>query len=691
MKRLQTAVAVALAALPMSSGAQPDTSSWTCRFCPFESGFRAWLDPSAIYVGDGSLRFGDDSGLDGVGTRLDLAGGWRYRDAETADDWEARFDRLGLDSRTLIIRGGRQGTYGASLQFEALPHILAQEAATPFRGHGMLALTDAWTRAGSTSGMDDLPASLRPLAREQRRERTRLDLAATPDGPFDYRFGYRRDRLEGTTAIGGSFMTLASQLPRRIDQATDRFALSTEYGNRVGSARLSVMSSYFANALDALAWQNPYSGPTTGSSAGQLALAPDNSAHRATFALGLRPLARLRLNLDLALGRMEQDEPFLPATINPEHATALPRNSAGARVDSTRAFARAVLGPWRTLRLTADVLYDEHDNRTPVERYPQVVMDTFTAEARPNVPRDTTHTRWRIGLERYGPSRLALGVDGDMRERRRGTIGTTRERTSWARAGWRLRQGVDVGFRVSHAERQGTASGTVSGAAAQNPLLRTFHDADRRREEIRGDLAMVPADFVTAGFDFSYVRNEYPHSVIGRTHNEQKGYGARLGVGPVHNISVSVFAEREGLEASQSGSQSFGVADWFATQDDRLFVAGLRAERRVVAGLTAGVDYAYTRSAGTVFMMAGGGQATFPAVVTRWADARAFARYPLRADLSLQADLRHERFRADDWATDEVNADTVPNLLAQGERIPRGRATAVWLGVRYDFGTSAAD
>lgn len=666
----------------------PDTSNWSCRFCTFEGGSQGWLAPALGWVSDPSFRFGDYSGLEDDGLYLDLDGAWRYRDPDSAAFLDASAERYGLDSRALAIRGGRQGAYRVTLGHDGIPHRVAADSRSPFYGAAALGLPGNWDAAGSTGGMSMLDASLHTTWLRRDRERTTLGLVLTPVATTDLRADFRHEEIRGRQAMGGSFMTLASQLPGAVDQTHDRIDLSAAYHGRQGHGQLAFNSSFFNNGFESLYWQNPYSGPAPGATAGQLAQAPDNRAHRLSVTLGAPQDWPLRLTTHMALGRLEQDERFLPATLNPDEAVALPRASLDGRVDTLLATVRAAYDVLPRLRLSADVLHDERDNRTPVAAYTQVVMDTYTGDVRSNTPFDFTRDRWRLSLEKRSGLRLGVGVEEDTRERRLGTLRETRERTYWGRLGWRPVPGGDVRLRYAHAERDGAERALVPGAPAQNPLMRTFESAERRRDEVRGDVSLG-IERVTAAFNVSYARSEYPDTRIGRTGDSAFGYGTDWTLQAFDTLSLSLFAARQRQETEQAGSEAFAQPDWFAEQDDTTTTGGVHLAWQAPRKAEIGADYVYTASEGTIALLSAGSDTGFPVLVTRWHDARVYGRYPLRPDLALRLDLVRERYHARDWSLDGVGPETVPNLLALGQGTQSGSVTAVILSLRYAFGAAA--
>src|SRR6478735_3646514 len=89
--------------------APPDTSKWTCKFCPFEeAGFRFTPNLGVGYVSDDSAKFGEYTGMNEQGAYLIADADGRYLGK---DDLWLDFSAvdLGLDSRFVGLEGGRQG------------------------------------------------------------------------------------------------------------------------------------------------------------------------------------------------------------------------------------------------------------------------------------------------------------------------------------------------------------------------------------------------------------------------------------------------------------------------------------------------------------------------------------------------------------------------------------------------------
>lgn len=679
----------------MSSGAlwaqemapAPDTSAWVCRFCTVDDGWTAWVEPGLAITTDDSYHFGDVSGLNEQGTEPELDGAWRWRDAGRGQAFDARVERLGRDSQAVSISGGRQGAWQAWLDYDELPHYVAADGRTPFSGGANLQLPAGWVTAGSTGGMSQLDASLRGVSLDQVRERSALGLRFRPQAMTDGRIEYRREVVRGTGLTGATFLTLSSQLPRPVDQVNDRIDAALGLHHPLVNAQVALESSFFRNEARALTWQNPYNPLTPGATGGRMGQSPDSSAHRLTLSAGTAPGTPVQASAQLSLGRLRQDDGFLPATTNPGEAVALPRSSLDGRVDTTLATVKASYAASRSLRLNADVLRDDRENHTPVDAFTQVVTDTFAGDVRTNAPFGFTRNRWRFSADWRSAPRVSVGVEDDRRERRQyGTAGTV-ERRYWGRASFRPLAGSELKFRATHAHREGEEF-SGSGAPAQNPLLRAFNTAERDRDEARADFSLAGA-VLTHSLHVSYARNDYPGATLGRSRDDEVGYGGEVAAQATENLSISAFVSYRSQETDQAGSQAFGQPDWRAGQEDATRVLGASFAWDGPRGLELGADYVLSASEGTITMLAAASESEFPVLTTRWDDARVHAAYPLRPGLSLKLELMHERYRAGDWGQLGLAPDTASNLLALGQGTQGGSATAVLLGVRYEFAGAA--
>ena len=118
----------------------PDTSKWVCKLCPISGGWMGEWDLGLIYVNDPTPKFADYRGLIDDGFYLEASGDTSYR-----DDNGYYFDfigrNLGIRSRDLDMRGGKQGTWEARAHYQEIPRYLGYGTTTPYDGVGTDTLT----------------------------------------------------------------------------------------------------------------------------------------------------------------------------------------------------------------------------------------------------------------------------------------------------------------------------------------------------------------------------------------------------------------------------------------------------------------------------------------------------------------------------------------------------------------------
>lgn len=351
------------------------------------------------YIGNDDFRYGryvwSDGGLYGI---LDVL---LCRAVESVDarHWSLRVRNAGLDSRYLAASIGTQGRYRIDIEAERWPMPGSTDARTPLRGigGGHLTLPADWTAATTTVDMSDLLPSLQDL--EFRRSRRRRSVGISFELPerWSVETRYHQETKQGLRSFagvignaGGNARAIA--LPEPVDQRTRLFDAALRYVGMRLQLRFGFHASLFDNAWSGLTWQNPFAvvdgwdvsaGYPGGF--GRAQLMPDNRFHQLSVSAGYDRTPRARLNADVAMGRMRQDQAFLPYTINPALAASvvqpLPRGSLDGLIDTTLINLRMASRPNTRWRWTFGYRYDERNNRTPRDAYIGIGGDSEEQDA----------------------------------------------------------------------------------------------------------------------------------------------------------------------------------------------------------------------------------------------------------------------------------------------------------------------
>ena len=682
---LSTAAGSALAAV--------DTSQWKCESCPFEKpGTSGTVDLGVGLVSEDSAKFGDSTGLDRKGGFLVAGGAARYRGERGLYGSVAASD-LGLDARSLAAEVGKEGLYSLRLGYAEIPHRLSDTATTPFLGAGGGVLTlPAGFPAVDTAGMP-LASTLQPVGLGFKRSRFDAGVAWIAGDNWTHRVSLRHDVRDGTQRIAGSFFSTASHLVMPVDQVSDQFEFSTSYFSRRLQASLGYQVSLFRNGTDSLTWTNPFTPVAPGAVTGQLALAPDNQFHQIVGSAGYDISSWIRASGEFAVGRMTQDAAYVAPTLNATLAAtlpALPAQSLHGRVDTFNGSAKLTATPTDRLRVNASYAREVRDNRTSGQSYPAVSTDAFLgAVPRVNQPFSFKQDRFKLNADYRGPGSLkaSVGADQDDTQRTLQEVVTTRETTLWGRVGAQARENLSLSLKLAHAQRSHSTYGVATWVdPPENPLLRKYNLAERRRDSagLRADVAV--GENVTIGLTVDVANDDYTQSTIGLLDGRSIDVGGDVSVAVSDQTQLHLFAQAERIRSRQAGSQAFGPADWWARSKDAVDLFGLGVKHTALKGkLEIGADLTFSRSHSDVTVDAGASGPLFPTATTALDSLKVHATYRLKENLSLTGSWWYENYDAQDWRLDGVQPATIWNLLAFGEQPPRYRVNVVAVALRYRF------
>ena len=494
---------------------------------------------------------------------------------------------------------------------------------------------------------------------------------------------------DGEKGTAGSFFFNSAQLVEPVDYVTDEVEASVAYTTGKWQSKLAYYGSFFNNKHQSLTWQNAYNPIVPGADAGQLALPPDNQFHQVLLSSGYQVSQRTRVSGDIALGRMDQNEDLLAATINPNLATALPETSAHAKVDTLTANLKVDSTVTDKLRLNASYRYNDRDNKTPSEVWNWVTTDSFASPARTNLPYSFTDITGKLGAD-YRLTRVAKlsgGYDYQKKERTNQEVNQTTEDTFWGRLSVRIRENVDLAIKIAHADRSTSDYNPVPDTEPpQNPLMRKFNMADRTRNTGSVHAAFTPHERVSIGVGVELSKDDYSNSVLGLTQSNEADFNADASLLLTETTSMHMFASWQQIKSEQVGSQTFSTPDWTGKNNDTFSSVGIGVKHQLIKDkLDVGADYVLSRSTGKVNVETGAPNGDFPNLETDLNSVKLYADYRLKENLTLHAAYWYEHYNSKDWMLDGVNPDTIPNVIAFGQDSPDYDVHAVMMSLRYRF------
>jgi MtrB/PioB family decaheme-associated outer membrane protein len=671
-----------------------DTSKWKCKFCPFEeAGFTGQLDIGVGYVSDDSYKFGEYNGLYKQGAYFIGDADLRVR-GEDAKYWDIRATNLGLDSRSISIEGGKQGSYKLLFSYDELPHYISDSTVTPFLGVGSnnLTLPASWVRGTSTATMTDLSNSLHDQNLETKRKRLGLGATLIASGNWQYAVNFRRETREGTQAVGSSFFFNSAQLVMPVEYVTQQIDVSASYARDKLQAKFAYYGSLFSDDNTALTWQNPYSS-ANGADSGQLALPPDNEFHQIMASLGYDVSEKVRATGEIALGRMTQNANFLAPTVNTSLAGypfALPRNSLDGEVDTTNVNLKLASTLTPDLRMNLAYIYNDHDDKTPQAAYTWITTDSLVnAVTRTNLPYSFTQTKLKFDADyRFtGSTKLTAGIDNDVNKRTYQEVSNTTENTYWAKVKTRAPKNVEVTLKLAHAVRDvGNYEVLPWLNPAENPLLIKYNMADRDRDQGALRIELLGLQDMTIGFGIDYAKDNYTNSVVGLTESKDITYSADATAILSEKTNLYVYLNHEKINSTQLGSSTATTPDWTGQNEDTVNTLGLGVKHTFIEKkLNVGADYNVTKSRGKVLVDTGAVGAGFPDNTVDLQTLKLYATYQMRDNLSLKGTFVYERFDSTNWSIDGVAPDTIPNVLSLGAVSPTYNVHVIMMSLRYKF------
>jgi MtrB/PioB family decaheme-associated outer membrane protein len=708
------------------------------------------LRPDSVIVGgighvdSGNAKFGDYRGLGDSGAHAIVNIDYTRRLTDDAHWVEVVGRNLGLDTRSLRVEGGQQGNFKLRFEYDELPKLWTDSYQTPFVNPGStaLALPAGWVPGASTKAMPGLATSMRSYDIESTRKTLGLGLTKRLPAGWEVVFDYKRERKEGDRLIGGVIGSTggnprAAVLPEPIDYTTDQFEAIARYVTPKLQFQVGYYASIFRNENSALRWQNPYTNAHLTANTGygqtgqwaQLSLPPDNQFHQINASGAWQFSKDTRLTGAFSLGRMLQDDNFLPYTSNPNILinTAMPRNSLDGRIDTTHASLKFTSKLAPKLHLNASYRYDDRDNKTARSLWHMVSGDSAVQPAfmavdknvRYNLPFSSTKQQvaaeldWRLAAS----TRLKFGYEYDWVKKTYEPIDKETEHTAKVGVTQRFGDMASGGVTYSYSDRDtSTYDASVpfragfpndwTGAGLWGvdniPTQKRFFLAPRKRDKIQAYANVSPMERLDLQFGVDYKNDDYHKSYHGL--REAGGWAAHFdaNLAATDDLSTHFFASWEDYGSKQRSSQ-FSSASFLAPDylnpakdysydiDDRTITLGLGFRLKPSERYEFGGDVSYAYSRGEIKTKTGAAlpvaqQAVpLPDITSRMGRLELFGKYWLQRDLSVNVKYIYERYRSKDFALDGVLVSSANNLIGTNQLSPDYKAQLIGVTLSYNF------
>jgi len=767
----RTILAVSIAAI--GAGMQ------TCAWAESDDEVAALIRPdSSVEVGAGyvtrdSYKFGDYTGLNREGVHLIGNISVMRRDENGPGYVNIEGRNLGLDSRSLGVAAGEQGNYGVRVEYDEIVKLWSDTYGTPYLGAGTanLTLPAGWvsncatsaaprtavpcttnTAASSTALMPRLNASLQPFNIDSKRRAATVGASKQLPAGWDVDFSVRQEKKEGSRLIGATFGTgggnpRAAILPEPVDYTTNQIDALLRYTGEKLQMQFGYFGSFFNNENSGMRWQNAYANGTNAGSTvwgaafgnilgypngyGQIALPPDNQAHQVSASAGYTVSKTTRVSGSVSLGRMTQNDAFLPYSVNPglRVTTPLPRSSLDGRIDTAHADLKVTSMLMPKLRLHAGYRFDQRDNKTPQAIYQYIGGDSMNQAAlnagttRINLPGSSTRQMVDAELDYHWTTstKVKLGFDYDWAKKTFEAIKDEREATVKTEVHQHFSDTLSGGVGYAYSDRrtsdydasapflasfmpgytatQFNAALPLNGLWDNVPTQKKFFMAPRKRDKVRAFVNFAPADNVDLHMDVDFKDDDYHASQYGL--QKATGWALNLDAAYTYSDALSLHAFTS-FDRYSTGQRSIALGgakanvlnpgfDWGADISDRTVTVGAGLRYKPQRKYEFGGDLMHAYSTGRISVWTGpaiaaASQATpLPDLKTRVSRMDLSGKYQVQKDVAVKVKYIFERYAASDWAYDQVLPATMANVIGTGETTPRYNVHFLGVSLSYQF------
>jgi MtrB/PioB family decaheme-associated outer membrane protein len=677
-----------------AAAAEVDLTKWKCERCPFPQGMTGDVAVGARVVSDAENRFGNYTGYDDD----TVYGGFGVQNFRYWGDhgYSAYVDGFGYsqDSFELTFGAGHQGRWSADFLVDFLPVRKGENTRSVYDNLDGTpqGLPDDWIRGGGTGGMTTLDSNLRGFDIEWDRETFGFggEFLFTPNLVLDADWRYQTKEGKGVT--WGTFLSNATQLTEPLDYDTHEVDLGVTYGGDNWKVRGGYYGSWFSNKNLAHTWDNAFIGPDRGRMAG----APDNKAYNVNLAATYTFRQHTTASANLSTGEAEQDDDFLPYTINPDIPTSpLPRTSYDGKVDTTHVDLRVTSAPWKRVRITGEYRYDDRDNDSSREVYDWVSADLVPGGA----PQENfLYSYTRKDFDLFSDFRIrrglktTVGFTRNTIERQEQEVDENEEDIYWAKLKFNV--GVfELDLRGENGERDvdGDYEQVDFLKLSQNPLMRKYNMADRDRKGFKARAAGNPSDRLNIALTVESWSDDYDNSEVGLTDGDRDLYVLDANFALRDNINLYGSFGKEEIQSKQSGAQSnvnpnTAQPNWQGRNDDDFDTASLGMRWSGIGRWGLELDYVYAKSEGKTEIRQSFGNDQFPKFETELNRASLGVTYDYSQRMRFVAGVLYEDYDSDDWGVDGVAPDTISNVLTWGGASPDYEVTLFSVGFRYNLG-----
>ncbi|QYJ96458.1 MtrB/PioB family decaheme-associated outer membrane protein [Shewanella alkalitolerans] len=655
--------------------------NWDCKRCKIETGVTGTIGAGVGYNDSDDIRsanaFAAENEFVGkVDADVSYISESGYRASIEAQN-------LGMENGRLDLESGKVGQHKLSLNYRQIATYKTDKAMSPYQGVGgdYLTLPDNWQTAGSSQDMSELYSSLNPLELSLKRKRAGIGFEYQGEELWSTYVNYQREDKTGLKQASGSFFNQSMMLAEPVDYTTDSVEAGIKLKGDNWFTALAYSGSSFKNQYSQLTFDNAFN-PTFGAQTqGTMALDPDNEAHTVSL-MGQYTAGSTIMSGRVHYGQMSQDQ----ALVTSGYGYQTPVDALDAKVDMKGANLKVVSRINRTVRVNASYDYSDRDNKTNVEEWTQISINSTTGKVAYNTPYDFTTQRAKLGAD-FRLSRgmkLEAGYDFRRDERSYQDRETTDENTLWTKFHLSAFDNWDMWIKGSYGERDGSEYQASEWTSSEsNSLLRKYNLADRQRTMVEARISHTPIDALTIDFGGRYALDNYNETQIGLTESKDVSYDINASYLINDDMMVNAFYNRQNIDSEQAGSSNYSTPNWFGLVEDQVDVigAGFSYNNLLEKKLRLGVDYTYSDSSSNTQVKQGlsGDYGDYYAKVH---NVNVYGQYQATDNMALRLDYKMEKYKDNDPGN-SIAPDGIWNVVGFGYNSHDYNAHLIMLSMSY--------
>ncbi len=640
--------------------------------------------------------------------------------------WDLQGQDIGTDVPYSRIEWDR-GDLSVYFELESSYQVSNDSGRSPFRGSD-LRLPEDWVASNVTSGFTALEDNSRSIEQLLERDRYTIGMSRQFSAAWRFETNLAYEEKEGTRDIGAAIFQDASAghaaiLPADVDEESIDFDVALSFTSDSLLLNGSLFYNDYDNNNDALLWQNPYSvfGGSTRypEGIGGLALAPDNEYQGGRLMGTWFIMPGLRFQVDGSYAETEQDQNFLPYTVNPNLSVTepLPRRNLDGETETSTMDTRLFYRPGKLPRLNLEMWWhgEQRDHTSNRAGYQYVLGDGGSQVSPDYTVYNTGHDYDinRTGIEGSYPmplkSKLWLKYEYEKVERENAAVDETKEDKYQLRYRIPLFDTHSSRLELNYADRRASVrnwdqsyyalldTGLINRTPDNqryitHPLLAQYHMANRERSEAKLDLDWQPSMNWNLSANLLWRDDDYDKTELGL--EEEQVYRASMTASWVPNdsVSASLYSSYDNYDRDQSnrsfrGGQeknAFAVTpplpqasdparNWALGNEDEVITVGFNLEWQLRDDIELMADYSYVSTDSDYDFSDGGGTGLvlqdLPAndesdqhhLIVEGA-------YHLRENLSITVNYQYWNYDSEDWAINNLGMTSIDKVLTLGEQ-----------------------